>query len=749
MTAVSPWGTRRTRPTAAGADPLGLGALRPIDGEMLRLIRSKDWSETPLGAIDTWPLALRQMVDVVLAAPMACNLLWGPELLQIYNDAHREAIGEYHPEALGQPALKTWSGLADTIATNLESVWAGSTLSLRDLRLTLGIEGPLNEGYLDVDHIPVFDDDGGICGVLITSIDRTTTLQAQRALEDSERRLSAAIEAGQAGAFEWALPPDETTYLAPRWLSILGYSELPVPSSQVVAWLEERLHPDDGQCRREECAALVEGEISASDLTIRYRHRDGHWIWVRELSNTLERDAKGRALRVGGIIVDVTRRVETEAKIRYLSEHDPLTGLVNRRLFTKRLDGAIDAAARDNGQVALMMVDLVKFKQVNDMLGHAVGDALLSELAARIAAETRETDTVARMGGDEFAIVLPGIMTAEDLVPLSARIGAAISRPVEIEGNLIEMEASMGAAIFPDDGTCYEQLMRHAGFALRHAKQAQLGAICLFQPQLAAEANRRAHLESALRRAIQQKALEVHYQSQFGIQTGEVICVEALVRWRRGGRLFPAQDFIPLAETSGAIRPLGAWLLEEVCQQHGRWRAAGRAPVIGVNISPAEVTSAQFPNLLEEILDRHDVDGTGLEFEITEGFLMDPGQRNVRDFFDLCASRKIRLAIDDFGTGYSSLSYLASLPAARIKIDRSFVRNIGSRDGDTMLEAMVDLGHRLGKTVVAEGVETEAQLSFLIGIGCDAVQGYFLHRPSAASGVDLASRVQFPDARTA
>jgi diguanylate cyclase (GGDEF)-like protein len=428
------------------------------------------------------------------------------------------------------------------------------------------------------------------------------------------------------------------------------------------------------------------------------------------------------------------RLTEAERDVRRLAHHDPLTGLPNRLLFQDRLGQALAHARRERVGAAVMILDLDDFKGVNDTLGHAAGDRLLHLLAGRLGGAIRATDTLARLGGDEFAVVQPALREPEDAMTLARKLIGTLDAPFALTEHEAHVTASIGIALFPGDGADAGELLKNADLALYRAKREGRGQHRFFEPAMDAELRARRRLERELRRALERDELALVYQPQLDLPTGRITGVEALVRWTHleCGRVVLPDEFIPAAEASGLIQPLGAWVLREACRQAAAWRAEGLALTIAVNVSPAQLRHPDALEAVNEALRVSGLDPGLLELEITEGVLMETFGQGVPNLLGELAAQGVRLAIDDFGTGYSSLAYLKRLPVQRIKIDRSFVRDIGSDPEDeAVVQAIVSLGHTLGKEVVAEGVESEAQLAFLRRLGCDAVQGFLLARPQA------------------
>ncbi|MFO1049425.1 MAG: EAL domain-containing protein [Geminicoccaceae bacterium] len=447
------------------------------------------------------------------------------------------------------------------------------------------------------------------------------------------------------------------------------------------------------------------------------------------------RDASGRLIGAVGAAVDITERKAAEERIRHLALHDPLTGLPNRALLNDRLTQAIARARRRGEQVALMLLDLDQFKEVNDARGHQAGDALLCEVAARLTAVARASDTWSRLGGDEFALVQEGVLSPDAVGSMAARILAALQAPFQVAGHEIDVAGSLGVTVYPQDGDSPEQLIRNADVALYRAKAAGRGRFEPYRSELDRELRRMSQLQRELRNALEHDRFELLYQPVFELPRWRLAKTEALVRLRQddGEYLSPA-TFIPQAENSGLIHSLGAWVLRQACRQAAVWRATGGPLKVAVNVSAVQLRSAGFPVLLREILDESGLPGESLELELTESVFLDGSKSQIRETLRDIAAMGVTLAIDDFGSGYSSLACLRDFPFDEIKIDKSFVADIGrSAGGGAIAAAVIGLAHSLRKRVTAEGVETHEQLEFLRARGCDAAQGYLLARPAPAS----------------
>jgi diguanylate cyclase len=451
---------------------------------------------------------------------------------------------------------------------------------------------------------------------------------------------------------------------------------------------------------------------------------DGSTVPVEILSR--EMDYKGERVRVAAVR-DITERKAAEAQIRFMATHDALTRLPNRTLFRDRLEQELMRARRAGDKVAVLCLDLDRFKDVNDLRGHAAGDGLLEQVGARLTAAARETDTVARLGGDEFAIVQSEFDQPEDVAAFADRLVATFGEAFDVDGEMMVVGASVGIALFPTDGRDAETLLRNADTALYRAKADGRGTYRMFEPAMDARLQARRALEYDLRQALAQQQFEVYYQPQAETRSRRVTGFEALVRWwhPKRGMIAPA-DFIPLAEESGLIIPLGEWVLRSACAAAAGWPPHIR---ICVNLSPVQFARGELVNLVEKTLRAHRLAPARLELEITEGVLIKDSEQALETLHELKALG-VRIAMDDFGTGYSSLSYLQRFPFDKIKIDQSFIRALEKdTDSAAIVRAVIGLGRSLKMPVIAEGVETPEQLELLRREHCEEIQGYLIGYP--------------------
>ena len=488
-----------------------------------------------------------------------------------------------------------------------------------------------------------------------------------------------------------------------------------------------RNHGDDGYAEIRH--AIASGSEGTTVLELHREDAERRWV---ELFLAPVRNEADAITHYVGVLNDVTRRKDAEERLNHLASHDPLTGLPNRMLFHDRLRHAI--ARRNHGALAVLFLDLDRFKLVNDGYGHDVGDALLREVAARLSSCLRAEDTVARLGGDEFVVLIEDLPGAEFAATIAGKIAARLAEPVVIGGRTLPVSSSVGIALHPRDGSDPQTLLKNADTAMYRAKEAGRGGFCFYAGEMNAQAHRRLDLENGLRRALAEGQLEVHYQPQVSLADGRVSGVEALVRWRhpRDGMIGPA-EFIPIAEETGLIVPLGEHVLRTACKQLADWDRRGLVvPRLAVNLSARQFRQPDLADRVCRILDEIGLSSSRLELEITESTVMRDADDSVETLRHLRA-RGISVAIDDFGTGYSSLSQLKRLPIDTLKIDRSFIEGIpGSAEDVAIVGAIAAMARSLGLKLVAEGVEHPAQRDFLRTVECEEAQGWLFGRPLPA-----------------
>jgi diguanylate cyclase (GGDEF)-like protein/PAS domain S-box-containing protein len=561
----------------------------------------------------------------------------------------------------------------------------------------------------------VHDQSGKPERMIGTLQDVTEQTRVEQALRESEQKLRTVIEGFP--VVLWAIDRDGTFTLSRgAGLKLLG-----LEPDQVVGSSLFDVYRDYPEIM-EDARRVLAGESLVSTR------------WVGRLAFEVHysplRDQNGAVAGAIGVAADVTERKRSEERLSFLANYDPVTTLPNRNLFTDRLAQAMRNAERRGTRLALLFLDLDSFKTVNDTLGHAAGDALLTQVAERLTSVIRTADTVSRLGGDEFTIILENLTRDEDAARVAEKIGEQSSRPYQIMSREVFVSTSIGIALYPTDGNSVDTLLMSADAAMYRAKASGRNNFQFYTKEANAGARERLELSSELRRALERAEFALHYQPQVTAHDGRVVGFEALLRWRSPVRGDVAPSvFIPILEETGLIVPVGEWVLREACRWASSIGARGdAAPLISVNLSARQFAHPDLYRAVEAALSTSRLPAQRLELEITESSLIDP-QMNV-ETMDRLKELGARLTIDDFGTGYSSLSYLKRFPIDRLKIDASFVRDVASdRDDAAIATAIIGLGRTLGLRVVAEGVETTAQLDFLRREGCDEIQGYLVAKP--------------------
>lgn len=494
---------------------------------------------------------------------------------------------------------------------------------------------------------------------------------------------------------------------------------------------------------------LASGRHDSAFYTQMWRaiHSAGHWngeIWNRRKDGRISpnwfsintvRDERGEIANYIAIFSDISERKRAEEHIEFLAHHDALTGLPNRVLTRDRFAQAAAVAVRDDSKVGVFYLDLDNFKSINDSLGHQAGDELLVTTVARLRNYIRDSDTISRQGGDEFIILLPALTERDAVARIAEKMLLALAEPFLIEGHALNVSASIGIAFFPDDSTDFDTLLRYADAAMYAAKSAGKNAYRRFTEEMNVESLDNLHLKLQLRSALEERQFELYFQPQVDLSNHRLVGAEALLRWRHPELgLVPPSRFIPLAEESGQIHPIGEWVLQEACRQGKLWLDTGLPPFsISVNISAQQFNRGNICELVKSVLAQTGFPAAMLELELTESGLLTNVEQSLTTIERL-KGLGVRLSIDDFGTGYSSLSYLRQFKVETLKVDQSFVRNIGSDTEDLeIVRAVVQLGKTLRLNVIAEGVETAQQSDMLRDLGCDQVQGYHFGRPLPAT----------------
>jgi len=547
-------------------------------------------------------------------------------------------------------------------------------------------------------------------------------------LEQSEERFRALVEKSWSGV---ALLDENLafTYVGSSTQGLLGYTDEELMRTSFIALI----HPRDRQATLEVFADLLAATPTLeARAEFRFLHKNGTWIWLEGFAQNLLPDPSVRALVVN--YRDITQRKATEKQLEYQAYYDALTGLPNRLLFRDRVVNAIAQARRHRRGIAVMYLDLDHFKLVNDGLGHSVGDALLSDVAVRLQGSIRASDTISRLGGDEFTILLNDTTSSDSVFSVARKVLQSLARPFRVEGHELYVTASIGISVFPADGEDVEKLLKCADSAMYRAKELGRNQAQLFTSSMNERYVQRLELEQSLHHAVERDELEVYYQPIFESTRQRVVALEALLRWNHPTRgLIEPVDFIQLAEETGLIVSKGEWAIRRACSQLREWHEAGFPDLrMSVNISAPQLQQVNFIDFLAEAMAQCNLHSALLDLEITESIAV----QNVESTMQILREVKrhgVGIAIDDFGTGQSSLIYLKRFPIDTIKIDQAFVSDVTSDESTAAIVSyIINLAHTLHLNVVAEGVETEEQYQFLLANGCDRMQGFLFSRPLPA-----------------
>lgn len=573
---------------------------------------------------------------------------------------------------------------------------------------------------------PIYDERGEVQAIegIIQNI--SARKQIEQSLREAELRYRSIFENAIEGIFQ---STRSGLYLMvnPALARMYGYSS-PRELMNVLNDIDAQLYVEKG--RRAAFVQAIEQSKNVKNFESLVYKKDGSTIWISENARAVY-DEAGNLLYYEGTVEDITARKSYEVQLEYQATHDMLTGLPNRCMLNDRLLQCINFAARYKNKMAVAFLDLDQFKLINDSMGHEVGDQLLLIMSQRLSACVREVDTVVRIGGDEFVILLSNIDGLNDIMTSMQRILASIAEPCQINGLNYLVTCSIGISVYPDDGKDPSVLLKNADSAMYEAKKTGRNNYQVYTQALNDALTERVTLEYKLRRALENEEFILHYQPKMDFATGMICGAEALIRWQpQGEALISPMRFIEIAEETGLIEKVGEWVLRTACSQAMKiQQITGHFIPISVNVSARQFKHTQLPNIIKSMLAESGLPAEYLELEITESTLIDDAARFIETLHAL-KTIGVKLAIDDFGTGYSSLAYLKDFPIDRLKIDKVFVSNLENDAKNlAILKAVVVLGHSLQQKVVAEGVETEYQHDFLKSIACDELQGYYFSKP--------------------
>lgn len=544
-------------------------------------------------------------------------------------------------------------------------------------------------------------------------------------------RLELAAQAGNVGFWDWNLRTGDM-FFSKEWQRQLGFAADEL-SSKVDDW-RGRVHPDDYERAAREIQAAIDQPQGELQIEMRLRHKDGSYRWTLARASVLL-DENGKRWRMLGSQIDITDRKQAESRIVHLATHDGLTGLPNRRLIHDRITQAIMHARRARDFLAVLSIDVDRFKMVNDGYGHTVGDELLIQLGQRLNALVGESNTVARHGADEFVVLLTDVTTPAEVYVAARRILESCAKVIPLADHAQSVTCSIGVVVYPENGEDAELLLGNAEIAMSRAKQLGGNSFQFFSSQMSEGVRQRVDLENRLRQGIAQNQLHVLYQPKVDLASGSIVGVEALLRWTEPtlGSVSPG-DFIPMAEETGMIVPIGDWVLRTACAQNQAWRDEGLPHIVmSVNVSARQFQQQDVVAWVKEVLGETRLLPEGLELELTESIIAEDADKVISTINDL-RSIGVELSIDDFGTGYSSLSYLKKFRVNTLKIDQSFIRSVLSDPDDAALtNSIISLARVLRMKSIAEGVETREQCEFLRLHGCDQIQGYLFSKPVHAN----------------
>ncbi|WP_301101721.1 EAL domain-containing protein [Propionivibrio sp.] len=656
--------------------------------------------------------------------------------IEYVNEKFIETSGYSRAEAIGQDARIMQPGFADQPI--YQSLWA----SIEAGQNWQGeLQSERRDGTQCWDRLlvsPIKNHEGKVTNYVMIKENITELRQVMLRLQESEGRFRGAMSVMVEGLA--IISPEGSFLFANRVAEeLLGFAEVGLQGHRLEDIGLERLHEDGTPYLYSEYPTTItlRDGCEVRDAVVGLRSTDGNLRWLQVNTAPLR---IGDEVRCGAVLTfsDMTERQATQQRIEFLAHHDPLTGLPNRLLLRDRMAQAQALAARTQSRVALMFLDLDRFKTINDSLGHPVGDAMLKEVVERLKSCVRESDTISRQGGDEFIILLNDVRDSEAVARVADKIHQRMGEPIMLGNHSLITSFSIGIALYPDDGDEFDALLQKADTAMYHAKEAGRTGHRFFTEQMNLQVVEHLTLETQLRQALENKEFILHYQPQLDLHEGGIIGVEALIRWNSpdNGLISPAR-FIPVAEDSGIIVPIGAWVLVEACRQARAWQDAGLPPfVVAVNLSAVQFKRQDLVNTVINALVLSDLDAQWLELELTESILIQDAEVTL-DSVRRLKALGVRLSVDDFGTGYSSLAYLKRFAVDKLKIDQSFVRDLVTDPDDAaIVRAIIQMASSLKLKTIAEGVETEELANLLRIFHCDEIQGYWFARPMLADQLE-------------
>ena len=657
--------------------------------------------------------------------------------IRFMNPSAETAIGWRLEEAKGKVVSELMTLLTESDRAIIENPVSKALSSLAVIGLDCatilvtqsGVEFPVDDGAA-----PIIDDNGTLLGAVLVFRDITARRRIENLLRESEERFHSAFDLAAIGM---ALVSVNNRFLQVNSSlgKIFGYSE-----EELLASGLQMLTHDGGHdtVLTHHLHQLLADELPSFQIEVEYNHKiDSKMVWAL-LSASLVRNTADAPQYFIIQIQDITDRKYAEQQLVYIASHDPLTGLFNRVQFHDRFSQTLSSVRRHGSKLALIFLDLDRFKLINDTLGHRIGDLLLQAVSERLKSSVRGNDTLARLGGDEFIVLLGDINHIDDVARIAQKTIDILMQPFTVEGNDIVVTASVGISVYPDDGENSQILLMNADTAMYLAKERGKNNYQFYTMEMTERSLERMTIERGLRHALTQNGLRLHYFPQINLTSGEAVSVEALLRWQHPewGLVYPDR-FISVAEDTGLIVPIGNWVLHTACLQAKKWQDnGGPFALVAVNVSARQFLENDLFQTIKATLAETGLKPASLELEITESAVMQDPERTLYVLQQL-NELGVRLSIDDFGTGYSSLTYLRRFPVHSVKIDRSFVQNIPNDEGSmTLVRAIIAMAHELKLSVTAEGVETEEQLAFLKNQQCDILQGYLFSQPTSAGQLE-------------
>jgi len=583
-------------------------------------------------------------------------------------------------------------------------------------------------------HFPILiDRKGNVETICCIAEDVTEKITTEKKLVTRDRQLTQVLKGASLGYWDWNYQTGEH-FVDDIWMSILGLSENDL-SHDVSDW-DSLIYQED----KIRVSPIIEQAIIEKTpyiIEFRMQHKNGSWIWIQGSGAVVEWDDNGEPLRLSGTHQNINQRKQDEKDLLFLANYDALTHLPNRSLLLEELKPLLSDRRNRPPHIAVMFIDLDNFKIINDNYGHNFGDLFLLLVVSKLKEVTRSNDILGRFGGDEFVLIVDEIDELDFLSTIATKILNQFESPITLEDNIVYASVSIGISVFPHDGITFDDLLKHADVAMYKAKDAGKNRFCFFTDEMNNEMQSHLEIASKLREAIENNLFELVYQPQVDSKTGEVKSCEALLRWPDGSGFISPAVFIPIAEKSNLILSIDEWVMEHVCRQRFKWKALGIKDFrIDINLSGRQFSETKLLSKIEGLLNDYRLEPADIGFELTEGVLIDGDKQSLSTIYEL---RKLgcEIALDDFGTGYSSLSYLKRFPISSLKIDRSFIVDAPlTSDGAALVKAIIAMADALGLSVVAEGVETEAQYQFLKETTCKTIQGYYFYKPMPAAGIE-------------